>query len=309
MSYIIVNDFFKGGFTIVKNILLVLMVFLLMMVPVSFAVEDDPVIAEAGEYIIKKSDLERQISYLIPDKQKHLRENPQQKVTFIKRMLQLKVFSALARKEGLDKRVDVNERLQIIIDDFLTREYLDKVVVKDITVTDEDIEQFYKINKEKFFVPEQVKARHILVKVSPDATGDEKKKAVEKAEGVLERAGQGDDFAKLAEEYSDDPGSRQRGGALGFFGKGRMVKSFEDAAFSLKPGQISGIVETRFGFHIIKVEDHKEAHTRPLEEVRDIIKTQLHDDLARTRSAEFIKKTSEETGLKIYPERITGESK
>jgi peptidyl-prolyl cis-trans isomerase C len=237
MKYCIVDNISTRRICMTKTALFVFMIFIL-------------VIAEAGDYVIKQSDLDRQISYLTPDKQKHLRENPQQLVTLIKRTMQIKIISGLARGEGLEKQNDVSERLQYMVDDFLSREYISKVVVRDITVTDEDIEH------------EQVKARHILIKVSPDASDVEKKKALEKARDILKKAKEGEDFAKLAETYSDDPGSRQRGGDLGFFGRGRMVKPFEDSAFSLKPGEMSEIVETRFGYHIVKVEDNNHRECR-----------------------------------------------
>jgi peptidyl-prolyl cis-trans isomerase C len=279
------------------------MIFILV-IPTLYAGDEDPVIAEAGDYVIKQSDLDRQISYLTPDKQKHLRENPQQLVTLIKRTMQIKIISGLARGEGLEKQSDVSERLQYMVDDFLSREYISKVVVRDITVTDEDIEQYYRLNKEKFLVPEQVKARHILIRVSPDESDEEKNKALEKARDILKKAKEGEDFAKLAEKYSDDLGSRQRGGDLGFFDRGRMVKPFEDAAFSLKPGEMSEIVETRFGYHIIKVEDYHESRSRKIEEVKDIIKKQLKDELTRAKATEFIKITTESAGLKIHADRI-----
>jgi peptidyl-prolyl cis-trans isomerase C len=218
--------------------------------------------------------------------------------------MQIKIISGLAREEGLDKQNDVSERLQYMVDDALSREYISKVVIRDITVTDEDIEQYYTLNKEKFVVPEQVKARHILIKVSPDASDEEKKKTLEKAQGILKKAKEGKDFAKLSETYSDDPGSRQRGGDLGFFGRGRMVKPFEDAAFSLRPGEMSEIVETRFGYHIIKVEDYHESRAKTMEEVKDIIKKQLMDELTRAKATEFIKITTESAGLKIHADRI-----
>ncbi len=126
------------------------------------------------------------------------------------------------------------------------------------------------------------------------------------AQQLLEKIKQGESFAKLAQENSDDPGSKEKGGDIGFFGKGRMVKPFEDAAFSLKPGQVSDVVETKFGYHIIKVEDYKEAGTKTFEEVKDLIKKQLEMELGRTKATEFIKKAVEDAGMKIYTDKLTG---
>ncbi|HXX58944.1 MAG TPA: peptidylprolyl isomerase [Thermodesulfovibrionales bacterium] len=279
----------------------------LFLVSASLAGDEDPVLGKAGGYTITKSDLDRLISYYPPDKQKHLRENPQQKITLVKRMLEVKMIADIARKEGFDKRPDVKEQLEFMVDDYLTREYLAKVVTKDVTVTDEDITQYYAVNKDKFPSPEQVRARHILIKVPSHATNEEKEKARQLATDILERINKGEDFAKLAEEFSQDSVSKAKGGDLGYFPKGKMLKAFEDVAFSLNPGQVSGIVQTKFGYHIIKVEDHKKAGTKHLDEVRDSIRTQLTNDAAKSKGDEFMTAAKKDSGLEVYPDRIMGQ--
>jgi len=124
------------------------------------------------------------------------------------------------------------------------------------TVTAEEAKEFYEKNKEKFKQPEQAKASHILIEVKPDAPEADKKAARAKIEGLLKKAKAGDDFAKLAQENSQCPSSA-KGGDLGYFAKGQMVPPFETAAFGLKVGEVSGIVETQFGYHIIKLTDKK----------------------------------------------------
>jgi peptidyl-prolyl cis-trans isomerase D len=134
-----------------------------------------------------------------------------------------------------------------------------------VNPTDKEIADFYKSNlKSLFSYPDRVRARHILIGVAPNASDKDRAAAKAKAEKILEQLKKGADFAKLAAQYSDDPGSRERGGDLGFFERGQMIKPFEDAAFALKPGQLSGVVETRFGYHIIQVEEAKPAHTDTL---------------------------------------------
>ena len=138
-----------------------------------------------------------------------------------------------------------------------------------VNPTDKEIADFYKSNlKILFSYPERVRARHILISVAPDAPAKTRQQAQAKAEQILEQLKKGADFAKLAAQDSDDPGTRDRGGDLGFFERGQMIKPFEDAAFSLKPGQLSGVVATRFGYHIIRVEEVKPAHTDTLEQAR-----------------------------------------
>lgn len=137
-----------------------------------------------------------------------------------------------------------------------------------VSVTDAEAQKFYNEHPEEFQRPEQVHARHILFKASPDADAATKKAAAEKAAKARERALKGEDFAKLAEELSEGP-SAKKGGDLGFFGRKQMVTPFADAAFALEPGQISQVVETRFGYHVIKVEEKRAASKQPFAEVKD----------------------------------------
>ncbi|KPK24145.1 MAG: hypothetical protein AMJ61_14175 [Desulfobacterales bacterium SG8_35_2] len=147
-------------------------------------------------------------------------------------------------------------------------------------IPDEDVESFYRDNFNRYSMPEQRSARHILIKTSEEDTEDILAEKRKMAEQVLELAKSGEDFAELAKQYSEGP-TGPRGGDLGAFSRGRMVKPFEDAAFSLKEGEISDIVETQFGFHVIKLEKIEPASTRPLEEVKDEIKAQLQAQKSR----------------------------
>ncbi len=159
-------------------------------------------------------------------------------------------------------------------------DYLDKV-----TVAEEEISDFYELNPEQFREPEQVKARHILIRVSPDASESEDAKAKEEALAISKEARDGKDFAALARKHSQGP-TASKGGDLGYFTRGQMLKPFEKLAFSLKKGEIGGPVKTQFGWHIIKVEDRKEAVFKTLPEVRDQIETSIKEDMAREMAHE-----------------------
>jgi peptidyl-prolyl cis-trans isomerase C len=148
-------------------------------------------------------------------------------------------------------------------------------IAKTVTVSDADIEKFYQDNPKSFTAPEQVRARHILIQVPADADEVKKKAAREKVDGLLEQVKKGGDFAELAKANSEDAGSAPNGGDLGFFGRGQMVKPFEDAAFGLKPGEVSGVIESQFGFHIIKVDEKQDSRVVPLAEVKDRVKEYL----------------------------------
>ncbi|MBD2861417.1 foldase protein PrsA [Paenibacillus oceani] len=140
---------------------------------------------------------------------------------------------------------------------------LRKILGPQITITDDDMKKYYEENKEMMATPEQVKASHILV-----ATKEE-------SEAILAQLKGGADFATLAKEKSTDPGSKEQGGDLDYFGKGMMVKEFEDAAFSLPVGELSNVVQTSHGFHIIKVTDKKAATTPTYDQKKDDIKEEL----------------------------------
>ncbi|HMB83442.1 MAG TPA: peptidyl-prolyl cis-trans isomerase [Terriglobales bacterium] len=148
------------------------------------------------------------------------------------------------------------------------------------TATDRDLQAYYDQHRDEYRVAEQVKVSHILIKTplpAPGAKEDEKAVAAAraKAEGVLKELKAGGDLAKLAEKFSDDPGSAKSGGELGWIGRGRTVPEFEKAAFSLGKGQTSDLVKSSYGFHIIHVEDKQEAHLKMLAEVKSEIEEKV----------------------------------
>jgi peptidyl-prolyl cis-trans isomerase D len=155
------------------------------------------------------------------------------------------------------------------------------VVEAQVNVTDDDIRKFYEKNIGRYKTDEQRRASHILVKAVKDAPAAEKAAAKAKAEKLLAQVRKTpNDFAKVAKANSDDPGSAERGGDLDFFGKGMMVKPFEDTAYKLKEGEISDIVESDFGFHIIRLTGIKASATRSLAEV----KLNIEDEIRRTEA-------------------------
>jgi peptidyl-prolyl cis-trans isomerase D len=154
-----------------------------------------------------------------------------------------------------------------------------------IQITDERLAQYYEDHKEEFRQDEQVRARHILFKVAQQAAAAEEAKVRAEAEAALQRIQAGEDFAEVARQTSQDPASAQQGGDLGFFARGAMVKSFEDVAFALRPGEVSDPVRTEFGYHLIKVEEVQEAGYRPLEAVRDELRARLSGEEARQQAA------------------------
>lgn len=156
-----------------------------------------------------------------------------------------------------------------------------------IHVPEDDLKKYYSENKSRYTTPEERRASHILVKADKSAPEDQRSKAKAKAEVLLaEIKASPSRFAELAKKNSDDPGSAERGGDLDYFARGAMVKPFEDAAFLLKPSEISGLVESDFGYHIIQVTGARGGETRTYEQVRPEIEAEVRTQLAQKRFSE-----------------------
>ncbi len=182
-------------------------------------------------------------------------------------------------------RAALRERLR---KDLALRKLLEKTY--GAAVTDKDVRDYYDQHPQRFTHDSQVRARHILIKVSQDASPDEVAKARKRAEAIAKEAKKpGADFATLAKKTSEGP-SASRGGDLGFFTRTRMVAKFSTAAFAMKPGEVSGPVRTRFGFHIIKVEARKSAGKTPFSEAKGQIRTSLERRAYRKSLKAFLTK-------------------
>ena len=162
----------------------------------------------------------------------------------------------------------------------LANAYVEQKLMPSAEVKEGEVRAFYETNKEKFRQEETVHARHILIRAQPDADAATREAARMKAEAIRERALKGENFAELAKETSEGP-SGPKGGDLGFFERKRMVPAFADAAFALKPGEISDVVETRFGYHVIKLEERKPAGIQPYDEVKEKLRAYLQQQRVR----------------------------
>lgn len=166
-------------------------------------------------------------------------------------------------------------------------------LMSEITTEDTEIKQYYDEHQSEFGEPEQRQAAHILIAVSAQASAADKSAAKAKAEQILQQVKQSPaKFAELAKQYSQDTGSAANGGDLGMFGRGAMVKPFEDAAYALKPGEVSGLVQSDFGFHIIKLMTVKAAKIPPLSEARNAIEGKFKLQRAHDKFAELAEKFS-----------------
>ncbi|GAK52682.1 PpiC-type peptidyl-prolyl cis-trans isomerase [Candidatus Moduliflexus flocculans] len=212
------------------------------------------------------------------------------------------------QKELADRIAQVKPQRPDLTDEqwtsFLTRDMMiqkliQQEVVSKIVVSDEDVQKFYDEQKDRFHEPEKIRASHILVLVPQDATPEAKDAAKKKIDGVLEEINAGKDFAELAKANSEDPGSKDNGGDLDFFPRGAMVKPFEDAAFALKDGEVSGVVETQFGYHIIKKTGEKAERDVPLDEVKDQLKGSLTKQKTNTEVMAWVDNLKKQSTIEM----------
>jgi parvulin-like peptidyl-prolyl isomerase len=172
--------------------------------------------------------------------------------------------------------------------------YLDQVRAGVGEVTDAELEAYYRDNERRLTLPEQVRVRHILLTWKPLGTRDDRAAVLAQMAPILEQARGGADFAALAREHSEDSATVPNGGDTGLFHRGQMVPAFEEVAFALAPGEVSDMVETPFGVHILRLEERREARLLPLDEIREQLREHIReermeaavaDELARLRAA------------------------
>src|SRR6185369_16841099 len=285
--------------------------------------------AKVGSTTITRGELDRAMNVLVAQNRIQLGSTPESMKEAQKAALDQLIFAELIYQEGLktppadlEKQIDfkmaqnkgkfespakfeealkssgVTEKdlTEITKKYIVISNYIETKIASKISVSDEEIKAFYDENRDKLAEETQVKASHILIGVESSASPETKAKAKEKAEAILKELKGGKDFADAAKTSSTCP-SKEQGGDLGFFGKGQMVPEFEQAAFALKPGEMSGVVETQFGYHIIKVTDKKGGEPPKLEELKDKIAAFLKGQ--KTQKAVFDYVTNLKKNAKI----------
>ncbi|HZZ42280.1 MAG TPA: peptidylprolyl isomerase [Tepidisphaeraceae bacterium] len=258
--------------------------------PAKPAVAPDTVVLTIGDEKITAKEFDDFISDLPPQVQA-MAQGPARRMV-ADELVKVKLLAHEAEKRGLEKSPKFERQMVLMKDQLLASEV---AADEQKSVDDAAVHKYYDDHKDEF---EQVKARHILVRSGVPAStqpgakmvSDDEAKA--KAEAIRKRLVDGkEDFAKVAKAESDDKHSGEEGGSLGTFGHGQMVPEFEKAAFSLKPGEISPLVKTQFGYHIIQVEEKK---TQPFDEVKDELTQKLGPDKVEKLAADLKKNTKVE---------------
>jgi peptidyl-prolyl cis-trans isomerase C len=218
-------------------------------------------LAEVNGGVITTEDFKKEVETL-PPYLKPRADTPEGKKELLETMISRELILQQAQKDGIDKSPAVADKLEDLKKRVVVEAYLKKKVEEQANITDADLQKFYEQNKEKFKTGEQVHASHILVKTEKEA------------QDILAQIKKGGNFEELAKKHSID-GAAAKGGDLGWFGKGSMIPEFEKVVFGLKEGELSGVVKTQFGYHIIKLTGKRAAGTRPFDEVKEQIKAAM----------------------------------
>jgi len=240
------------------------------------------VLLQGNGVTVTSQDLDAEYKRMPPEFRTQSLAKPDQVFNAASGLYMLKVLAAEAVEQGLDKDDNVRwalESARIRILSEARTEQLDKQRAPSPEAIEAYAQSQYLANPKAFDMPEQVRVRHILLRMQED-------NAKQKIEDIQRALKEGASFEKLAKERSQDPGSSVKGGDLGLFGRGKMVKSFEDAAFSLQsPGDVSNIIETQFGYHILKLEERRAAGGRAFSDVKETLIKQAQATLS-TRQRE-----------------------
>jgi parvulin-like peptidyl-prolyl isomerase len=264
---------------------------MMILIPLACSSVDDREVARVGDHRITVADVADVMSsggYAVGE------EGAKEALDYL---IDFQLILLEANREELVGSEEYHRRVQEARDHLLIRKLLEVEVYEKSLVSEEELLDAY---MQRGGDREEIRARHILISLPPGVSDEEERRGREEIEEILNRIRDGEDFADLAREHSDGP-SAHRGGDLGFFPRGAVDPEFETAAFSLQAGEVSDIVRSKFGFHIIKVE---EVRTRTLDDVRDRLKETMEEARRSVRQREFMKELEERSNVLYLDEGI-----
>lgn len=251
--------------------------------------DDDPVVARIETEVIRQSELKALIDEVRAQDNEKLKTVLERK-QFLENIIAQKLMAAEARRLGLDQKRDVKLRVQHMVDIILAQAYYAQLR-EGASPSPDEVAAYYEAHPEQFEAPEQVHVKHIIVGT---------KEAAEKAMAELDT---GRAFESVAQEMNMDA-SKARGGDIGWYPRGRLVPEFENTAFALQKGEVSDIVQTRFGFHIIKIEDRRTASVRPFGEVEEAVRLQTIQAMVEHQRKATIATLRKELDVEVFPEAL-----
>lgn len=223
------------------------------------------------------------------------------KKRFLESLIERELLYQQSRKEDID--VDealLEKQLRALEKQYRRKVAVQQFIEKKFAVSEEEMKAYYESDPNISREPAQIRASHILVKMNPTADESKQEEARRKIEEIRDKLRAGEDFSSLAKEWSECPSSA-KGGDLGYFRRGRMVKPFDEAAFALGPGDISEIVQTRFGYHLIKVTDKKPESIVPYDEAKDEIEQRLRMQKRQRGMRAYLETLKEEANIQRFP--------
>ncbi|MCI9426731.1 MAG: peptidylprolyl isomerase [Eubacterium sp.] len=242
----------------------------------------EKILAVSAGHEITEQELNELIANYPPEQQVYL-SSPKAKDELLEQLIGFHLFSKLAKEKKIKESREYKETLSKMENELASHMAATGVISK-VTVEDSEVKAYFDANPTQFAGQEQVKAKHILTETE------------EQAAKILEELKNGKEFEAAAKEYSTCP-SKEKGGDLGWFGRGQMVPEFEKAAFEGKAGDLTGPVKTQFGFHLILVEEKKEAERRSFSEIKDELKEQLLTQKKQTVYMETLKELEAKYGV------------
>lgn len=261
----------------------------------SHAGNESQVLAKIGNQTITEADLQEWVN-AVPDRFQKQILTPEGKKRTLDYIVNIQVMAAEAEKQGLDKAPEIQKLLQLTRNDLLARVFLDKIT-KDLQApTEQEAKAYYEKNKNQYAVPESVHLHHILLTTEGDA-----KKALER---VVKK---GEKFADVASQVSICP-SKAKGGNLDWLPKGSLVKEIEDVAFTMKKGEIKGPVQSKFGYHVLLLEDIKPAQESSYDQVKDYIMEQLKFQKQQEQYEKLAESLRKKAGVQILLAPVAAEA-
>lgn len=254
---------------------------------ISAAAAADKVLAKVGNQTVTEADLD-QMASAVPEKFRHLYQTPEGRQKTLDYIVNIYVLSEEAKREGMDKTPQLQRLLDFSQKDILARVYLDKMNKSLPAPTDQEVKAFYEKNRERFVTPETIHLHHILVKTDKEA------------KDALAKLKKGEKFPDLAQKVSICP-SKSKGGDLEWLPRGSLLKEIEDVAFAMEKGQITGPVNTKFGFHVLYLEDKKPGQESSLDQVKDYIMEQLKFQAQQTQYEKVAQELRKKMNVQITP--------
>jgi peptidyl-prolyl cis-trans isomerase C len=261
---------------------------------------DHEVLARVGKDSLTMEKFSLMVQGMPPQYQAMVNNMPEVKNDLIRSWTETTLLAKEALGSGLDKDPAVTLKLEEMKNRILVEILISKQIDTTTPVPEEEIQSYYDSHPDEFIQGELVKAQHILIRTGKNASPEEQAKAMEHITEIQERLQQGESFMELAKEFSEDPGSKDKGGDLGYFGKGHMVPEFEDAAFSTAVDQVSSPVKTQYGFHIIKVNDKTNPMKIPFEKISQKLEETLRAERNHKALQGLLSELKEKYPVTIY---------